>query len=193
MAKQKISPKILVIEYFESLVNRIDIHIEEQLNKYSSKDLLDYQPTEYIGPANYYQQYSSQPLYEFDLVESARNPYENSYNYNRIPVSNKFIPKRTQVCDYLNRVRDEMIEHLKEAEKETIKNYEAIRSVLKDADFYSDSIIKENVFDKRFLFIVQVDNIKLVDGIRAENKSPFKLYLVDLDFYMSEHEMLVFK
>lgn len=193
MAKQKLSPKILVIEYFESLVNRIDIHTEEQLNKYSPKDLLDYQPTENIGSTNNHQQYSSPSLYEFDLVESARNPYENSYNYNKIQASTKFIPKRTQVCDYLNGVRDEMIEHLKEAEKETIKNYEAIRSVLKDADFHSDSIIKENVFAKRFLFIVQVDNIKLADGNKAENKSPFKLYLVDLDFYMTEQEMLVFK
>lgn len=85
-----------------------------------------------------------------------------------------------------------MIELLKEPEKETINNYETIRSVLKDADYHSDSTIKENVFAKRFLFIVQVNSIKLIDE-RAENKSPFKLYLVDLDFYMTEQEILVFK
>ena len=41
MNKSKINPKLLVSEYFDALINRVDIHTEEQLEKYSNEDTME--------------------------------------------------------------------------------------------------------------------------------------------------------
>ena len=41
ISEWKVNPKLLISQYFDSLINRVDIHTEELLGKYSSQQKMD--------------------------------------------------------------------------------------------------------------------------------------------------------
>ena len=41
MTDSKLNPKLLISEYFDALINRVDIHIEEQLEEYSNQETME--------------------------------------------------------------------------------------------------------------------------------------------------------
>ena len=170
------NPKLIISNYFDSLVNRIDIHTEEQLKKTKETDLIAIEkPFTYKESQLKYFRFLS----EYDLSNQPSR---------QIPTGS------IKVLDYLNETRDKLIAVVNAAQGEAIKRCDDIRDELnlisKDVTKTKeqrDEEIKGKVFANKFLGLVQIDQIFIY-----ENQSPFKLYLVNLDYYMGQHEQFLF-
>lgn len=97
--------------------------------------------------------------------------------------------------DFLNETRDKMLAKVNEAQGAAFKRYEQIKDQIKisidgiKSQEDREEEIKRKVFANKFIFLIRVDKIH---ENSLDNRSPFKLYLVELDYYMDKYELLYF-
>lgn len=195
-------PKLLIIDYYDSLIQQVDIYTEEQLAKYT-----DGQPVvnkliyKVIITESKNSDREEEIHYCLDLESPSQNfnkivdsdPFWEHSKYNYSKVNAKQDETEPLSIDVLNKMRDELIDELKKGQHEALKYYETIKNELKIDKMASDEEIDRNVmarlFEKQFMFLY-LDNKKY--NYRNWN-SPFKLYLVVLDFYLNKHERQLLK
>lgn len=146
--KKKIS------EHFDSLINQVDIHTEEQLQKFSDTDVIEIPATttttETMTKVNVNHQ---------DVLSST---LKSKFTYKCEPTI-RVVPGETLVCDYLNDVRYELVRHLNEAQAQAFQLLEMVKNEpnVKDDDGDNMSASVKNmlrkVFSKRFLFMIQIN------------------------------------
>lgn len=133
----KVNPKRIVLRHFDSLINRIDIHTEEQLEKFRKSELLGNPLSFYYKPdtdqradeeknETYCVDPSEDPTFG---VEFSTDPYAPWYKYDH-HASRWITPNSIRVRDYLNATRDELIDKLHMAQSEILKRYETIKNNL---------------------------------------------------------------
>ena len=174
------NPKLIISNYFDSLINQIDIHTEEELAKFKETDLIN-----------------TEKPFKFDIFNKI-SLYGYNYNYESfIMQPSRHIPLGSVgVVDFLNETRMKLIEKINAAQVEAFKCCDQIKyqlneinkDVTKSKEQKEDEI-KGKVFAKKFLGILQINQIDQ----NRENKSPFKLYLVELDFYMNQDEQFLLR
>ena len=144
MSESRVNPKLLVSEYFDALINRVDIHTEEQLEKYWNKDTME-------------------------------NPDKTNNEQ-----------KSVLVWDYLNKTREKMIKKISEAQVDALKRLEVIKNDIKSS---------EKVFANHFMFLIQINSFRQSKHSEktSENKSVFKLVLIETFFFINESQMLILK
>ena len=164
---RKFSPKIEIINHFDKLINRVDIDIDNCLEKNNDEKALG------------------------ELLKSSEN---NRRNFRKEPVvfnieflddlSNQPLdlwPESTKVTDYLKQVRMKTIEELKNAQEETIEYYklnsERFKSELTNEKNIEE--LKSELFAEKFYFQV---NFKQSKNILC----PFNVFTFVTDFYMSQ-------
>ena len=105
------SPKIEIINHFDSLINRVDIDIYSSLEKFNDQKLL----RELVNSSKY-----------------DRRNFRNLYDYFNVDFFSTFgsakpnldsWPESTKVTDYLKQIRMRTIEELKKAQEETIEYF----------------------------------------------------------------------
>lgn len=180
------NPKLLISHYYDSLVNLIDVHTEELLEKVSDthelssdsfnlvKNYHEMSNEFFVKPDNFVPTYG---------VDSYVDPYTDTYN-NKLALNPLELSKTPiKIRDYLQSIRTRMIDELRRSETQTMELYEAIR---KDEtyDITSAENLKNQLFSKKFYLIVKVDRIRLEAFETVANRSWFKIYLVELDFYL---------
>lgn len=175
-------PKLLVVNYFDTLIRNVDIHTEEQLEKYSPNDTFspnDAQETfsEINSKLNNYR-------YETSINESISDPYSDEYDFDT--QSSSFLEsKEIKIIDYLNSLREEQINEIECIQTKLMKHCEANRETNKKITEQED--LERKLFANKFAFILEVNEMR--KGYRRiENKSPSKIYLIILDFYL-DHAM----
>lgn len=169
----KMHPKLMIIDYYESLIRHVDIYTEERLSKdlesdSDSSDSDDEKSQEFESSSNFFL--------------TNRDPYSNESWFNHSK------EKATDVHKYLNNKRDKLISEIKRGQEEALKNYEKIKSELivgKPAinDEEIDRNVATRLFDNEFMFLI-LDK----DSNCQKQDSPFKLYLIVLDFYVNKNE-----
>ena len=201
----KINPKRFILDYYDSLVRRIDIYTEEQLELYTENDRLQHskysidvcerKKEELFSTRHRYQE-----LEEIHGGGWSRDFYYEEYDID--PDDSKeadFVPGTTSIPVYLNSTRDKAIDALRKAEAENLKYYESIKQDLeelaeqnKEAQYEKETIelFKEKLFATKFCFLTEIDQV-LVNAHRqqtkyATNACAFSLYVCVCDFYLEE-------
>ena len=181
-----VSPKIEIINHFDNLIHRVDIDIEESIEKYNDKQILgDLSCFKSIIKKEETKIYVSESieLYElpFDKYYEIQQPglkeeekinellFKSQANeepeYSKIIKTVDLWSEETKVNDYLNQIRTRTIEELRKAQEEALKIFKS----------QSDDLNK-------FYFQVYFSQSKRQQWI-------FKLFTFVTDFYMSPEDI----
>lgn len=212
------NPKIFISTYFDSLIRQIDIYTEELLEKYTDEDVYEPKTSDCVSPNNEKLRVGFN-LNEVDFVESidddlsallaSSNADSRSWMTNDSKKTRfNFFDFNENLCQveqqqviainvksYLNRVRDELIGELEKAQDQMFVLYEKIKHECKP-DGLIISCDKEKfcsiLFAKKFYFLLNLENSnKRKKLVESPPPPPFRLYLVELDFYLNENEQTI--
>ena len=169
------SPKKEIIDHFDSLINRVDVDIDECLQKYNQEQVLselecfDIRNRNVRGQDTIYLNRSDSSRYSY-LVEDIK--YETVDEW----------PESTKVVDYLNRIRMRTIEELRKAQEETLDYYKQNSTQFK---LNSMDEIRSELFKDKFHFQV------LYKPEETKYAEPwiFNLYTFVTDFYISSTDI----
>lgn len=190
-------PKLIIIDYYDSLINQVDIYTEEQLAKHTDSDVV----TEAISKEDSFNTNSSYKTEEnpddLDLESSNANlkkivnyqPYSKEVKYTYPEEKAKHEPPpppMTNVHQFLNKMREEMIGQIKRYQEKSLKYYETIKNELKVQKLESEEEILGRLFEREFSFLI----LEKTSHCKANKNSPFNMYLIVLDFYVNKHEIL---
>ena len=165
----KFSPKIEIINYFDSLINRVDIDIEECIQNYNEEQILSQLPCIEI------QNRKLKSLDDFSLV------YFDSYQSTQQDNTSQW-SESTKVIDCLNQIRKKTIDELTKAQEERIEylKLSSLQFKSNDEQITKDEFRRE-FFKEKFYFQVlykPVDSKYSVSWI-------FNLYTFVTDFYLT--------
>ena len=167
---ESFSPKIEIINHFDDLVNRVDIDIENSLEKSSDKQVLG----ELLKSSE-------------ENRKNFRNEKDNFYVKFRDTAdsskSNEIWTESTNVIDYLNQVRMRTIEELRKAQQDSLEFYKLNSSHFKSLinDMNSVDHLRSQLFSK-FYF-----QVKLTQS--DKRLWHFELFTFVTDFYISPSEI----
>lgn len=208
----KINPKRIILDHYDSLIRRVDIHTESRLEQFTQHDRLEranYSIFLKERKSSEYDPFATKWKYQ-ELEEifgdlSSREPYslENDFDVSSPQMmasrtlQSKFVPGVTTMWDYLNAIRDEAISELKKAEAENLAYYESNKqdvdkfieekSVQLKNEKDLEEAVKEKLFESKFCFLVEIDE-KLAEahkrGRFASNATAFNMYICVMDFYL---------
>ena len=163
-----LSAKKEIIDHFDSLINRVDIDIDECLQKYNQEQVLSELNWFYNGQRN---------------VRSQNDVFFNRLSEKDIQLETvDEWPESTKVVDYLNRIRIRTIEELRKAQNETLDYYKLNLSKLK---FNSIEEIRSELFKDKFHFQV----IYKPKDSKYAKKWVFNLFTFVTDFYISSNDI----
>lgn len=183
------NPKLVISNYFDSIVNQIDIYTEEKLEKTNENDLIQYK-------SNTVYMYK----FEFWKTNHRANKQEqldeysiNDFDFSHQPFRNK--PSGSvKVKDFFNETREKLIAEVNAAQGEAFKRCDEIRDQLKEickdeskTQEEREKEIQRKVFANKFFGLVRFTTQY---GEGSYMYSPFKLLLVKLDYYIDLQEML---
>ena len=169
---EMLSPKKEIIDHFDSLINRVDIDIDESLEKYNQEQVLselncyDIRKRNVRGLMAIY----LNGLSEEDII------YETVDEW----------PESTKVVDYLNRIRMRTIEELRKAQEETLEYYKQNSSQFK---LNSMDEIRSELFKDKFHFQV----LYKPEETKYAEKWVFNLFTFVTDFYISSTDINLLK
>lgn len=201
------NPKLAMSAYFDSLIRQIDIHTEQTLAKYADNDVFEFKSDDdknktenddfirdnsaEIGDIDIESFDSS--LFDADFIWQSFFD-ENSHNFENNLYGDEQQKQQQEpmnVKNYVNKLRDEMIGELERDQEQAFILYESIKVELKrDIESLSDDADKRDhlfsrIFARKFYFTFIVRDSYYS---RSWMKNPFKLHLVELDFYLNRNE-----
>ena len=168
-----LSPKKEIIDHYDSLINRVDIDIDECLQKYNQEQVLSELNCFHIG------QTIVRGQKNIHFIRSESSLYsEEDIQYDTVDEW----PESTKVVDYLNRIRMRTIEELRKAQNETLNYYKQNSSQFK---LNSMEEIRSELFKDKFYFQV----IYKPEDPKYDNLLVFNLFTFVTDFYLSSTDI----
>ena len=172
----RLSQSIEIIEHFDSLINRVDIDIEESVRKYSDEIVLSQLKCFQIEQRNI----KSLERFSFKCFDSTES--EKPIQYQTVDQWSESM----KVIDYLNRIRERTISELRKAQEETLSQYKLNSSHFKSnyqqlIDEKNTDEIRSEVFNGTFFFQV----LYKPDDPKYAEPWIFSLFTFNIDFYMS--------
>ena len=163
-----LSPKKEIIDHFDSLINRVDIDIDECLKKYNQEQVLsklnrfDVKKRNVRGQNNIYLNWHSDIDIQYETVDEW--------------------PESIKVVEYLNRIRMRTIEELRKSQNETLDYYKQNSSQFK---LNSIDEIRSELFKDKFHFQV----LYKPENRKYSNSWVFNLFTFVTDFYLSSTDI----
>lgn len=203
--KSSLNPKVILLEYYDSLIRQIDIYTEELLENYSELDLLE---DFYVDESKLSQVNRLPPHYEIRTsscidtyeISSFLDPYSKDYEYGPVYQDRNVGVKlgQTRIIDYLNSIRDVMIDELQRAQDYNMQWLKLNRFEIEEMSSIDKCIdeIKSKVFAQKFCFLLRLDEIIELGRNFPKfvpNTSMFKLYLFICDFFINRDQFQVLK
>ena len=163
----RVSSKMEITNHFERLIDRVDIHFEEQLEKYNGDRFLDEKARTDIEESDesYEKGYTLEFFDSYDL-----------YLFKKYQEEDKLWSESTRVVDYLKQVRMRTVEELKKEMEDCFEYYES----------NTDKNLEE-LFENKHCFQLAY---KPID---SNFSWFFDLYTVITDFYLTESNMIELK
>ena len=179
------SPKLLIVDYYDSLINEIDIYTEEILKKYTENDVLPDEPkvnlNDRFNNEKTFKVIVNDKYHKFFEIDSIIDPYKEEYKYNNDPID----VKSKKLHDYVNQIRSKSIEEINKVREENLQQYEINRDKYKyDRNDLSPAKVEEmrrELFKEKFCFLLKIDDM-FVDKIPI--KIPIKYITITTDFYL---------
>jgi DNA repair ATPase RecN len=106
------SPKIEVINHFDNLINRVDIDIDECLEKYKQEQT--------IGELECFKT-KRDVINRYKYIELKRNLFDQIEKPPAKKRCQNLWSESTKVVDYLNQIREITIEELRQAQKDDLE------------------------------------------------------------------------
>ena len=159
-----ISPKIVIINHFDELINQVDIEFEECLGKYNEQHVMGCLRC---------------------------NKMDDNFSYYRLSEIDKqqtvdLWSESTKVVDYLKQTRTRTIEELRKAQEETLEYYKNYSSQFKDMkDENNIEELRSKLFAEKFYFQIRIT--------REKKPWIFNLFSFVTDFYMSQSDIDMLK
>ena len=169
----RFSPKIEIINHFDNLINRVDIEVEECIEKYNSEQIL--------GDLEWIRDERTFKTFKFPLCFHL--------SFFTTPEKNQGVEKSTKIIDYLNQVRERTIDELREAQKDSIEYFKSVSFDFKQHDGPIEGTkldeIKSQIFGEKFYFQVRYNPKTEEEEKDEQGEWIFNLYTIVTDFYMS--------
>ena len=156
------SIKVEIKNYFDSLINQVDIDIEKCLGKYNKEQLLS--QLDFFGMGK--RSLNNVSIVSLDFNDSTK------------PIRKQTVdkwPESTKVVDYLNQIRKRTIDELTKAHEETLERLQ----FKSNGDEEKIDQLRSEIFKEKFYFQVHYE----------PNKWIFNLFTFVADFYMSPTEI----
>ena len=172
MANKTFSPKIEIINYFDELINQVDIEIEETIKSYNENQTLD----------------NVKCLEKQERTAKVEKAYYKIIKLFKSQQTNRFQTvylwsESTKVVDYLSQIRMRTIEELRKAQEEALEYYKLNSSRFKQFEEMSDEF-KSQLFAEKFYFQVRLKSKEFEPLV-------FKLFTFVTDFYMSPSDIYI--
>jgi hypothetical protein len=166
----KLSPKKEIINHFDNLISRIDIDIEQSIEKFKEKN---------------------QPLGDLKFARyKAKNLIKNCFWFifeyfdsDSSKINNEEIIKSTKVSDYLNLVRKRTINQLRKVQEESLEQLKTNSNQLNDSKDSEE--LKSRLFAEKYYFQVLYKPREK----KYRNIWVFNLYTFVVDFYLSQSDI----
>lgn len=196
--------KLQITQFYDSLVNQIDIFIERQLEICQAGDII-YRIYRFEPKNQTFETHNHRQLlfeWDFEVVDydGLRNWCKTSFE----KLSSKFdidsnlcsrdqkFKELIKASDYLNHIRDEMLAELANVQRQTFERYELLRTASRCSGFGSSSgddvnRLKNQSSMEKFCFLLQTRS--------DEKQILFKstLHLVICDFYLNKKQRDLFE
>ena len=206
----KCNPQLFIIDFFNSLINQIDIYTEEKLEKLGSDDLISpsslstSEVNKNVKSGDRYIQEFKVPKFNEIQEPAIIDPY-TQFSYDEKIASRPllFNPESSPIksIDYFNRIREELIQELEKMQKECLDNYNQSRKQETNLDWLKDiseEDLKKKLFAKKSCFILNFDSSWIPQKSSQSsfyhfskyniydnnNTSPYGVYLFVFDFYI---------
>ena len=169
---ERFSPKIEIINYFDNLINRIDIDIDSSIEKYNDKQLLSEIRTNFEKNRKSFRDIFNVNFFD-DTIDSSKPKNLESWP-----------AESMKVIDCLKEVRMKTIEELKKSQEETLEYYKLNSESFKSELTKEKNIeeIKSKLFAEMFYFQV---NFK-----QSKNRLwPFNVFTFVTDFFISQSDI----
>lgn len=203
-----LNPELITCEYYDSLIRKIDIYTEKKLEEYTNDDVFITRMISRAASRVNHQEMSvvnevREPESAFDEIWK-HNPFEKlneqlvKYDYSSFfSDHDKEAGKIRKTRDYLNQIRDELINEVEKIQKHSVEYCESIKedlrrevTALRDDTNRDNEDKKEQIhsllFAQKFAFLVNNETENFYSMSRAN--PPFKLHLIVLDFYLNRNE-----
>ena len=189
------NPKLMISQYYDSLIREIDIFTEERLLELTNDQIIE------LTNNKIYPKFSENNGNDFNLSELNLDSDEENFclyerdhlspNVHRIVhgfdissnLRNNELPIHTK--DYYNQARDEILDELSKLQDEAFSRYDKIKGDLKRDDSLSEQeqleMVRKQLFTNKFAFIVDLEIAA------AYNQILKHFHLVVVDFYLSEN------
>ena len=169
---EKLSPKIEIINHFDNLINRLDIDIDDSLEKCDNKQLLD----DLVRSSETNRKYFRTRFDHFNLEFFER--------YNSSSKHESPLDLSTKVVDYLRQVRTKTIDELRKAHNETLKYYSDNSTRFKSEQTNEKTIdeLKSELYAEKYYFQVHLTQ-------ETKRLWYFSLFTFVTDFYMSPSDI----
>ena len=165
--KEIFSPKVEIINHFDELINRVDIDIDECLEKYLKNE------NQVLGELDCFKSLKNdRERHEFCYDSTLRLKFFDSSEEKK-EESVKLWSESTKVVDYLKLVRMRTVEVLKKEMENCLEYYES----------NTDKNLEE-LFENKHCFQL---TFRPIDSIFSWF---FDLYTVITDFYMTESDII---
>ena len=163
------SPKIEIINHFDTLINKLDVDIELCIEKYNDKQILGELLTSSVTDRKNFSNKNDCFNVELHNIESSKN---------------NIWTESTKVIDYLNQIRMQTIEELRKAQDECLEHYKfnssRFKSLLTDQNSIDE--LKSQFYAEKFYFQVNLTQ-------PTKQLWYFNLFTFSTDFYMSPSDI----
>jgi len=197
-------PKLLITNYYDSLVNCVHSYTEELLGKYRDDALLPVEPKPHrVCGFQQLKPFRVDKIYEANNEDGPeREPQITKHRLNEIDLfddsslfldrlihefNSQFVPGSIKVKDYLNLVRFKAIEAIKKTQNINMENLESNKSRLKLENEDIENL-NSMVFANKFCFLLEINHFQ-----NLENKCIYKLGTFVVDFYLSPRHLMFLK
>lgn len=179
ISRTSTNAKLIISQYFDSLIRQIDIHTEETLQRFTDADVFEIEPnepsdeprksTDVDFDLNFIDQHDPYSIWEKFRQKEHIDFRDNLNELGLEPV---------KIPTYVNQMRDLFIKELEQGQKEAFEYYKTIK------DEIDESMSQEEIES-----IVFANNYYLTLTDKEKDMRPFKMYLVKLDFYLNSREL----
>ena len=167
----KFGPKIEIINHYDNLINRVDIDIDNCLEKYNEQFLNEL----LLNTENKRKNFPTKNSFQVDTFTSSKHQNQTFDLWS----------KSTKVVDYLSQVRMETIDELRKAQNETLQYYSLNSWRFKSElfnEFKNIDELRSELFAEKFMFSVNITNSEI-------SCWSFNVFIFVIDFYMSPSDI----
>ena len=170
----RFSPKIEIINHFDNLINRVDIDIDECLEKYNQEQT--------IGELECFKT-KRDVKDRYTFIEFKEDLLDKFFKPQPMKICENLWSESTKVVDYLNQIRERTIEELRQAQNNTLDHYK-----LNPIDL--DIINEEKLDDLKSQLFGETFYIQVLYK-PPKQQWVFNLYTIITDFYMSPTDIII--